>query len=157
MSDLEHPLSPEKQPVLQDFSLEKSQISSKMDLNSMDQAQLLALYVQIEAKLPSLRLADINLEKETMLQLVRAKQLQEDANKKDSGVPMNQRAQVQNSIANILSTLAKMQMELHDSESLKRLRAAVIKVVKAQPKEFQAQFFDMLETEFAAVEKELAA
>lgn len=139
-----------------DFSLEKSANTSKNDIDSLDSSQLLALHARIEAKLTGLRLSDVNLEKETLLQFQRAKVLQEDANKKDSGVPMNQRAQVQNSIAGILGTLSKMQSELHDSESIKRMKAAVVKVVRTLPKEAQAQFFELLEIEFQQAQAEMA-
>jgi hypothetical protein len=40
---------------------------------------------------------------------------------------------------------------------LKRLQAAVVKVVKQLPKESQVQFFEMLEMEFAVAEAEVNA
>lgn len=159
----DHPLSPENpsnSTGLRSFSLKKEPVSSKTDVDSMSQEELLALRAKIDSKLTGIRLSDMNLEQETLIQYKQAKQLQLDANATGEGanaVPMNQRAQVQNSLASLLKDLAKMQMELHDSESLKRLRAAVIKVVRMQPKEFQDQFFDALDAEFQAAEAELNA
>lgn len=154
----DHPLSPEnplKPRGLADFSLAKTEKTSKFDLNLMDQAELLDLHAKVEAKLTGLRLSDVNLEKETLLQFHRAKALQEKANTAND-VPVNQLAQVQNSIRTILESLGKMQMDLHDSETMKRWKAALVRVVKKQPKAFQDEFFEMVEIEAAAVEQQLA-
>lgn len=156
------PFYPENSPEapkssgLKDFSLDKSDNASKYDLEKMSQSELLALHSKIEARITGKRLSEVNLEQELLLQYQKAKVLQEDANKPNADVPMNQRAQVQNSLGNLLERLGKMQIELYSSEALKRLKAAVIKVVKAQPKEFQAAFFELLDQEAAAVEQELA-
>lgn len=152
----DHPLSPESAPFgLQDFSLDPTEnTSSKLDLNQMDQAELLALHSKIENKLTGLKLADVNLEKETLLQFQKAKVLQELANT-TKDVPVNQLAQVQNSIRGILESLARMQAELHDSETMKRWKASLIRVIKAQPTEFQKAFFDSLEQEAEMVEREI--
>jgi hypothetical protein len=154
----DHPHSPEqpaKPGLLRDFSLEKTTNSSKIDLKQLDQAALLSLRAEIDSKLTGIKLSDVNLEQETLIQYQQAKVLQIEASKEDSKVPMNQRAQVQNSLANLLTTLGKIQMELHDSESLKRLKAAVIRTVKAQDKPFQDMFFELLERELDAAETEM--
>jgi hypothetical protein len=143
-----------KSSGLASFSLEKVENTSKYDLNSMSQADLLALHSKVEGKLKGLRLSEVNLEKETLIQFQKAKALQEKANAA-SDVPVNQLAQVQNSIRTILESLSKMQMELHSSEEIKRWKAALIRVVKELPKETQTKFFDLLETEAQAVEQEL--
>lgn len=141
---------------LHDFSLNPSENTSKHDVSSMSQAELLELHAKVEARLTGIRLSEVNLEKETLLQFQRAKALQEDANKDKSEVPMNQRAQVQNSLANLLQSLAKMQMELHDSETIKRWKAALVRVVKELPIEQQTKFFELLEMEATATEAELS-
>lgn len=140
---------------LHDFSLNPSENTSKHDVSTMTQSELLALHAEVEARITGMRLSEVNLEKETLIQFQRAKALQEDANKTGSDVPMNQRAQVQNSLANLLTTLAKMQMELHDSETIKRWKAALVRVVKELPKEQQAKFFELIELEATTVEQEL--
>jgi hypothetical protein len=144
-------------PGLVAHSLQPVEKIDLYDISTMDEVDLLKLRDEIEQKLQGLTLADVNLVKETMIQLKKAKLLQIEATKKDSETPMNQRAQVQNSIASILDKLGKMQTELYDSEKLKRLQAAVVKVVKQLPKESQVQFFEMLEMEFAVAEAEVNA
>jgi hypothetical protein len=148
--------SPEapKTGVLPSFSLEKTENTQKVGLEGLSQTELLDLHTKVESRLTGIRLSELNLEKETLLQYQKAKKLQEDANN-DKEVPMNQRAQVQNSLGNLLERLSKMQLELYNSEALKRLKAVVIKVVKAQPKEFQDQFFEMLDGEVDAAEREM--
>lgn len=141
---------------LQDFSLEKTAKSSKFDLETMNQGELLALYAKIEGKLVGIRLSEVNLEKETLIQFQLGKALQEKANQPNSDVPVNQLAQVQNSIRNTLETLSKMQMELHNSETIKRWKAALVRVVKELPAESQAKFFELIEAEAAATEAELS-
>jgi hypothetical protein len=69
---------------------------------------------------------------------------------------VNQLAQVQNSIRTILESLSKMQTQLHDSESIKRWKAALIRVVKELPKDAQTKFFELLELEAQATEQELS-
>lgn len=158
MTSPDHPLSPESAPFssgLRDFSLEKSENTSKFDLNTMDQSELLDLHSKVEEKLTGIRLSEVNLEKETLLQFQRAKALQIKANGA-TDVPVNQLAQVQNSIKGILESLSKMQQELHDSESIKRWKAALIRVLRAQPKEFQDAFFELLDQEAEATEQELS-
>jgi hypothetical protein len=122
------------------------------DIEKLDEAGLLELRSKIDARLPIKSLDDLDLVQESLRQLQMAKQLQADAAKKDAGVPMNQRAQVQNSISNIITTLAKVQMELHTSERHKRIQSAVVKVVKSLPKEAQDRFFELLEAELMGVE-----
>lgn len=140
---------------LQDFSLADVETNDKFDLSTMSQGELLALRAKIDGKLTGLSLSEVNLVKETLLQFQTAKSLQADANESGSDVPMNQRAQVQNSIANILTSLAKVQMELYDSERLKRLQAAVIKTVKKLPKEAQDTFFEALERDLNEAASEI--
>lgn len=139
---------------LKDFSLNPSAKTSKFDIETMSQSELLSLHAKIEGKLTGIRLSDVNLERETLIQLQHAKMLQETA-KDAKDVPVNQLAQVQNSLASILTTLARMQVELHSSETIKRWKAAIIRVVKEQPKEFQTAFFELLEHEAEIVEQEL--
>lgn len=155
---LDHPLSPEAAFTgLQDFDLNPSQNTSKVDVESMNQADLLALHAKIEGKLTGITLSDVNLAKQALIQLKQAQILQIDATEDKKNVPMNQRAQVQNSIAGIIDKLAKIQMELYDSEYLKRLKGAVIKVVKTLPKPQQIQFFELLDLEAERIQAEMEA
>lgn len=140
---------------LRDFSLEKTKNTSKFDIERMSQEELLLLHSKIEQRITGVKLSDINLEKETLIQFQKAKLLQEKAGE-SKDVPVNQLAQVQNSIRTILESLAKMQMEIHNSEAIKRLKAAIVKVMKTQSKEAQDAFFDMLENEVGLIEQTLS-
>lgn len=140
---------------LRDFSLEKTKNTSKFDIERMSQEELLLLHSKIEQRITGVKLSDINLEKETLIQFQKAKLLQEKAGE-SKDVPVNQLAQVQNSIRTILESLAKMQMEIHNSEAIKRLKAAIVKVMKTQSKEAQDAFFDMLENEVGLIEQSLS-
>ncbi len=144
-------------PKLTDYSLEVPQKVEKFDISAFDQRELLALRAKVDSKLQGLSLDEVNLVKETLLQFQAAKVLQADAADEDSGTPMNQRAQVQNSIANILSTLGKIQMELYDSEKLKRLTAATVKAVKLLSPEAQKAFFEAFQADLEQVEAEATA
>lgn len=141
-------------PALKDLGglHDKSSEKGKIDLDTLDEAGLLALRADIDSRLPIKSLDDVNLVEESLRQLQMAKALQAKANEKDSGTPMNQRAQVQNSISNIITTLAKVQMELHTSERIKRIQSAVVKVVKQLPKASQDRFFELLEGELKQAE-----
>jgi hypothetical protein len=152
----DHPLSPESQPKLGGFSLQNVQKTDKFDLDLMDQAELLALRDKIDGKITGINLSEINLPKEALVQFQRAKRLQEKASEA-TDIPMNQQAQVQNSLGSVLKDLAKIQMSLYDSEYLKRLKAATVKVVQTLPKEQQDQFFELMEEEALAVDAEMGA
>lgn len=148
-------------PGLQDYDLHVQTTAGKVTfeqieeaLQGMTQEQLLILHSKVETKLEGVRLEDVNLVTETLLQLQKAKILQEKA-ATDRSVPMNQRAQVQNSLSNVISTLAKVQTELHSAESIKRLKAAVIRVVKTLPKDAQDNFFMLMEGEITQIEKDM--
>lgn len=154
MSDTPHYQSP-LDTGLEDYSLEKREKDDKFDISALNQAELLALRTKIEAKITGTTLSELNLVKETLFQFQSAKVLQAEAGAANSDVPMNQRAQVQNSIAKILDQLGKIQMELYSSEKLKRLQAAVIKIVKQLPKPQQDTFFEQIESDFQVAEMEV--
>lgn len=145
-------------PGLEDFSLQhEAPLVGAASLDTMSQAELLALHGEIEARLTHITLDTLDLPRETMVQLQKAKLLQAAASAKDAKVPVNQQAQVQNSIAAIITSLAKVQMELYTSERYKRIQAAVVRVVKELPKDKQDMFFDLLEKELGEEEKILAS
>lgn len=110
------------------------------DLASMSVSDLIELRREVEAFIPAKALADLNLEKEIVIQYQSAQALLNSVST-DEGVPANQKATVQNSCANTLDQLLKMQVRIHTSERLKRIEQSLIKVVKTLPKEQQEQFF----------------
>lgn len=137
---------------LRDFSLHEEPVE-QFPLDGLSEAKLLELHAKVESRIGGLALTEVNLVKETLLQIKRAKVLQELATN-EKGTPMNQRAQVQNSLGGMLTQLAKMQIELYSSERIKRIQNATIRVVKTLPPAAQAQFFDLLEMELAVEAKE---
>lgn len=142
-------------PKLASFSLAKTEKTPKFDISGLNQEELLELHAKVEANIVGLRLSDVNLEKEAFLAFQRAKLLQERATTTND-VPVNQLAQVQNSLRNTLDGLAKLQTELHSSETIKRWKAALVRVLKKQPKPFQDEFFEAIEHEATVVEQEMS-
>lgn len=133
-------------PELQDYNLQPDEAAPAPGIDTMTREQLLELHTKIEQKIGGLALTEINLVKETLLQIHRAKALQEAAsNAKDA--PLNQKAQVQNSLGTMIKDLIKVQVALFNSERIKRIQGAVIKVVKTLPKPQQDRFFELLEEE----------
>jgi len=141
---------------LKDYSLHEPPKSKKVgDLDSMSEGELLALRSQIDSRLTGTKLSEVNLTKELLIQLRSAKLLQAKVTEADSDVPANQKAQVQNSIGGIIMNLSKIQMALYDAESMKRLKAATIRVVKTLPKPQQDQFFELMDLEIEEIEAEM--
>lgn len=139
---------------LQDFSLqEEDNERDVVKLEGMTREELLDLHSRIEQQIGGLELTQINLVKELLLQLHRGKALQEKASSANDA-PLNQRAQVQNSLGNAIKDLAKIQSELYSSERIKRIQSAVIKVVKTLPKPQQDHFFELLEYELTLAAQE---
>ncbi len=143
----------EKAPGLQDFDLHKPK-KTAADIDSMTNSELLELHSRIEKKLGGTTLEEVNLVRETLLQMHRAKALQELAQKSGADIPMNQRAQVQNSLSNMLAQLGRTQINLFTSERIKKIEGATIRVVKKMDEASQAMFFDLLEQEMAQLAAE---
>lgn len=119
----------------------------------MTQAELLQLRGEIDENLSGIHLQDVNLVQETLIQLKKAKILQNRATKVGANYPLNQLAQVQNSIAKILQDLAKIQNTLFDSEQRKRLQQATIKTIKSLSQADQDRFFELYEPVLIEAEK----
>ena len=124
---------------LADYGLSAQQSRPQTAVGAMSQEQLLLKRDEIDQLLTETHLKDVNLSKELLLQLKKAKLLQQKTD--DDEVPANQRAQVQNSLGTILVNLAKHQQATYTSERFKRLETATVKAVKTLPKEAQDEFF----------------
>lgn len=125
------------------------------NIKDMSQEELLVLHTEIEGRLQGIKLKDVNLIKETMIQLQKAKALQADAAMQEKSTPVNQRAQVQNSIAGILRSLTTIQAELHDSESLKRLKSSLVAILKSLPDYLQEKTFAAIKAEIDRLGQEV--
>lgn len=63
----------------------------------------------------------------------------------DDSVPVNQIAQVVNSLTAILQHIVKMRQDVHNLERMKEMENIVIEVMKEQPQDVRDLFFDKLE------------
>ena len=109
--------------------LEKHLVTPLEDIPESDRIDL---YEALKAALPPHKLEDIDLTQELVLQFMRVKQLQVDT-LADQSVAANQKAQVANSVATILSQLTRLQTELHNAERIKALETQLIKALKDFP------------------------
>jgi len=66
---------------------------------------------------------------------------------RDSKTPVNQKAQVANSLNNLLKSLAEQQLQLYNAERLKRLEAITISILRDLAPEVQDEFLRRYETE----------
>lgn len=115
-------------------------------LNGMDVHELVQLRQAVDERLPVRSLRDLNMEQELVIQLVTAQRLQRDV-LADEETPANQRAQTLNAVAAALATLAKLQVEVYNSERLKRVEQVLIEVLQTLPMEAQEQFLALYEKE----------
>jgi len=66
---------------------------------------------------------------------------------RDNRTPANQKAQVANSLGNLLKSLAAQQTELYNAERLKRLEALTISILRDLAPEVQDEFLRRYEAE----------
>lgn len=112
-----------------------------VDLASYDDEQLIELRAEIDERLPSRRLKDINLEEELVRQLATVQKLQRDVLDDPEGTPANQMAQCAGAVANVLAVLSKLQVEVYSSERLKTIEGILIECVGTLPQGTQEEFF----------------
>jgi hypothetical protein len=113
-------------------------------LDDLDVGQLIELREQIEQRLPATLLANLNLEKELVIQFLAIKSMLSKI-VDDDKTPANQRAQVANSVTSILGDMTKMQNAVYNSERVKKLEAAMIKALEVLPLETRQLFLDSYE------------
>lgn len=75
------------------------------------------------------KLDELDLDKELLEQYIQATQLREDV-KDDEAIPINQKAQLMNTISGILQSIIKSQQELHSIERMKLIENTLIEVLK---------------------------
>lgn len=74
-------------------------------------------------------LKDLDLDKELLDQYQSAKQLLSDV-QYEEGVPLNQKAQITNTITSILQAIIKMQQDLYNIEKIKLIENVLIETLK---------------------------
>lgn len=99
---------------------------------------------EIGRALPPLELSKLNLEEEVLLQFHTMRELQGDV-MEDETVPANQRAQVANSVASTLKTLADRQSALYTSERFKDIENLLIRTLTKLGEALAAEFIDEYE------------
>lgn len=120
------------------------------DLSKLPIETLYNMRRHIDKFLPQQSLKSVNMERELVVQLAIVKKLQKDSLNNDEGTPVNQLAQVANSVASALATLAKLQTEVYTSERLKILESVMIDCLKTLPQEAQKAFLDEYERRLGA-------
>lgn len=105
---------------------------------------------EIRKALPPTALAEVNLEEELMLQFqaVRALQSQVLA---DDEQPLNQRAQVANSVQTVLSKLIEMQDKVYSTERYKAFEQIMIRHLSKLPEDVAQAFLEDYEKAVLAV------
>lgn len=132
------PLSPrfDSEPSKDSSSKESK---AKYIFKGLPDHELVALRDEITQLLPPLELANINLEEEMLLQLRSTRSLQNEIIG-DHEVPVNQKAQVANSVSATLVKLSELQEKLYTTERLKRIEKSLITAVSKLPDDLIAEF-----------------
>lgn len=115
------------------------------DLAGLEFEELVTLRAEIDKHLPAVKLSDVNLAQELVLQFQSVKHLQTSVLALGSKVSAQQQAAVANSCTSSLAHLVRLQTELHTAERLKTIEQILIQVIRDQPMEFQQAFFDRYE------------
>lgn len=93
----------------------------------------------IDRRLPPLSLSELNLEEQMLLQYHSTRSLQSDVIAEES-IPVNQRAQVANSVAASLAKLTELQETLYTTERLKAIERILIRSLRKLPEEVAEAF-----------------
>ena len=118
--------------------------SLQINLTGLDADQLLELRARVDSLLPVRSLKDLDLAQELVLQ-VQALQALQSRVMNDLETPVNQVAQVANSLSAALSNLIKVQESTYDSERIKRLESVMIETLSTLSASAQAKFLKAYE------------
>ena len=111
---------------------------------------LLRYLDEIRQVLPATTLLDMNMEEELILQFQAVRTLQNTI-LDDSSVPANQKAQVANSVASVLGSIADLQNKVYSSERFKRIETLLIRHLNKLPEDTAAAFLEDYEQLVAKV------
>ena len=112
--------------------------------------ELIKFRDEITNHLPPLSLKDIDMEQELLLQFRALRALQNDVIS-DEETPVNQKAQIGNSVSSVLAKMGEMQQTLYDSERLKRIEKILVSVLDTLPQETKEAFLAAYEAELEKV------
>lgn len=113
-------------------------------------ATLLRYLDEIRAALPYNSLVDMDMERELILQFQAVRTLQNTI-LDDESVPANQKAQVANSVASVLGSIAELQNKIYSSERFKRIETLLIRHLNKLPEDVAAVFLEDYEQLVAKV------
>ena len=111
---------------------------------------LLRYLDEIRQVLPATTLLDMNMEEELILQFQAVRTLQNTI-LDDESVPANQKAQVANSVASVLGSIADLQNKVYSSERFKRIETLLIRHLNKLPEDVAAAFLEDYEQLVAKV------
>ncbi len=106
---------------------------------------LLRYLDEIRQVLPATTLLDMNMEEELILQFQAVRTLQNTI-LDDISVPANQKAQVANSVASVLGSIADLQNKVYSSERFKRIETLLIRHLNKLPEDVAAAFLEDYES-----------
>jgi hypothetical protein len=127
--------SGENEPIL----TKNGSVGPTFDWSRYRTDDLIRFMDEIRACLPSTKLSEMNLEEELVLQYHTVRALQNDVLQQEE-IPLNQRAQLANSVSSVLSKLADLQNEIYSSERFKVVENLLIRMLSRLPENVAAQF-----------------
>jgi uncharacterized protein (UPF0147 family) len=107
--------------------------------SSLPVSTLIRYRDEITRHLPPTQLSKMNLEEELLMQFHTVRALQNDV-MEDTEIPVNQRAQVANSVAASLNKLAEMQIDLYSAERFKNVENLLIRTLSQLPEDLASEF-----------------
>ncbi len=107
-------------------------LPADMNFATWPLSELLAMHSAIEAVLPVKSLKDMDLARELVLQVQALQQLQQTV-ANDEDTPVNQKAQVANSLSSALVNLVKLQNDVYNAERFKKVETFVIHFLNTMP------------------------
>lgn len=115
------------------------------DYSLLNPEELIRHYDEIKKHLPATSLKDVNLEEELLLQFHTLRKLQSGV-LGDAEFPLNQRAQVANTVGATLDRLVEAQEKVYSQERFKNLENLLVRHIKKLPEEVAEAWLHDYET-----------
>jgi hypothetical protein len=117
----------------------KTKSTSAYNWDLIPKDDLLRYYDEIGRRLPPVELSKLDIEKELMIQYYTVRALQSSV-MDDDEIPLNQRAQVANTVASSVKALADLQEKVYTSERFKAIENLLIRTLVKLPEDVAAAF-----------------
>lgn len=118
---------------------EKKEKAAPFEWKALPPELLIQFHDEIRECLPALELKEMNLEEELLLQYHSLRALQTQV-LNDETLPLNQRAQVANSVMATLDRLVEAQAKVYNQERFKSIETILIRHLKKLPEEAAEAF-----------------